>query len=143
MPWFRIVIHFSPTYPPRIYSTTTTMNTARAGRVGVNRFQLFQLAGSLDAVVFVVGEYPEICTSDRCFDQFVAHVLADPQAERGQLSADQYQFTIEEPDADAYYIVDCMGRGHTKRTKFWDCSFKCGHAPLPSLFPNLNYTTFS
>lgn len=116
------------------------MNTARAGRVGVNRVQLLQLAGSLDAVVAVVGEYPETCTGETQYDQFIAHVVADPEADRSQLVADEYQFPVEEPGEDAYYIVECFENEHANRKKFADCNFKCNHAPLPSLFPNLDWT---
>ncbi|KAG6361405.1 hypothetical protein INS49_009632 [Diaporthe citri] len=116
------------------------MNTARAGRVGVNRVQLFQLAGSLDAVVAVVGKYPETGTGETKYDQFIAHLVADPEAERGQLVADEYQFPVEEPQEDAYYIVECFENEHQNRKNYADCTFKCTHAPLPSLFPNLNWT---
>lgn len=116
------------------------MNTARAGRVGVNRVQLLQLVGSLDAVVAVVGKYPNEVKGERHYDQFIAHLSADPKAESGQLIADEYQFAVEEPSEESYYIVDCFGAEHEKRTKHWDCGFKCNHAPLPSLFPNLNWT---
>jgi len=109
------------------------MNTARAGRVGENKIQLLQLAGSLDVVVAVVGEYPETWTGDNRFDQFTIHVLADPHAVGGQLPADQYQFAIEGPTSEAYSIVDYFGREHEGRKRFGDCTFKCRHAPLPSL----------
>lgn len=88
------------------------MNTAQAGRVGENRIQILQLARSLDAVVAIVGEYPETWTGAHRFDQFLVHVLADPQAASGQLPADQYQFEAEEPITEAYWIVDCFGREH-------------------------------
>lgn len=116
------------------------MNTARAGKVGVNRVQLLQLAGSLDAVVAVVGEYPETCTGETRYDQFIAHVVADPEADRGELVADEYQFPVEEPGEDAHYIVECFENEHEKRKKYADCTFKCSHAPLPSLYPNLDWT---
>lgn len=116
------------------------MNTARAGRVGVNRVQLFQLAGSLDAVVAVVGKYPERGTGEMQYDQFIAHLGADPEAERGQLVADEYQFPVEEPSEDAYYVVECFENDHAKSGNYCNCTFKCTHGPLPSLFPNLNWT---
>lgn len=116
------------------------MNTARAGRVGANSIQLFQLAGSLDAVVALVGEYSGTTIGDNRFDQFVVHVLANPQAESGQLPADQYQFTVEEPSEEAYLTVERAAREHEKRRHFSDCTFKCSHDPLPSLYPNLNWT---
>lgn len=116
------------------------MNTARASRVGVNSIQLLQLVGSLDAVVAVVGEYPQTATGERHYDQFIAHLNADPAAERGQLTADEYQFRVEEPSAESYEIVECSGAEHAERIQYRGCGFKCDHDPLPSLFPNLNWT---
>lgn len=134
-------VKISSNYPQfGVKHPTSDMNTARAGRVGVNRVQVLQLAGSLDAVVAVVGEYPEARSDQNRYDQFIAHVVSDPKAELGQLLADEYKYPVEEPSEDSYYIVDCFGAEHEKRTKFWDCTFKCNHAPLPSLFPNLYWT---
>lgn len=116
------------------------MNTARAGRVGSSATQVFQLAGSLDAVVAVVGEYPDTSTDEMRYDQFITHVVSDPQAESGRLSADQYQFPVEEPSEESYCIVECFAAEHQQRSQYSECVFKCDHAPLPSLFPNLNWT---
>jgi hypothetical protein len=134
------LLSISPKLTISYFSTTTAMNTARAGRVGEHKIQLLQLAGSLDVVVAVVGEYPETWKGDNRFDQFTIHVLADPHAVSGQVPADQYQFAIEGPTSEAYSIVDCFGREHEGRKRFWDCTFKCRHAPLPSLYPNQNWT---
>ncbi|KAG8169746.1 hypothetical protein KVR01_000491 [Diaporthe batatas] len=82
------------------------MNAAQAGRVGESSIRLLQLAGSLDGVVAVVGEYPQTWPGDNRLDQFVIHVLADPEAASGQLPADQYQFVIEEPTEQAHWVVD-------------------------------------
>lgn len=116
------------------------MNTARAGRVGENKIQLLQLAGSLDGVIVVVGEYPHTWVRDNRFDQFVIHVLADPQAPSGQLPADRYQFMIEGPSEEEYWVVDCFKREHSLRERYSDCTHKCRHRPLPSLFSNRNWT---
>lgn len=116
------------------------MNTARAGRVGVDRVQLFQLAGSLDALVAVVGEYPETGAGGPHYDQFIAHLVSDPEAERGQQVADKYQFPVREPTEEEYYVVECFENDHAKHNKYCNCTFKCTHGPLPSLFPNLNWT---
>lgn len=116
------------------------MNTAQASRVGEKRIQLFQLAGSLDAVVAVIGKYPDTWVGDNRFDQFVIHILADPQAASGQLPADQYQFTAEEPSEDVYWVVDCFRKEHEVRKRCSGCTNMCRHPPLPSLYPNLNWT---
>lgn len=116
------------------------MNTARASRVGEDRIQLLQLAGSLDGVVVVVGEYPQTWVGDNRFDQFVIHVLADPQAAGGQLPADQYQFVMEGPSEEDYWIVECFQKEHSLRKRYSGCTHRCRHRPLPSLYPNLNWT---
>lgn len=135
------IVKISHHYPQiGLNPPTSDMNTARAGRVGVDRVQVLQLAGSLDAVVAVVGEYPETRSNEHRYDQFITHVVSDPKAELGQLLADEYKYPVEEPNEDSYYIVDCFEAEHEKRTKYGDCTFKCNHAPLPSLFPNLNWT---
>ncbi|KAJ0119519.1 hypothetical protein J7T55_013721 [Diaporthe amygdali] len=85
------------------------MNTTRAGRLGGNGIKVFQLAGSLDAVVAVVG------------------MLPGPP-------------TVEEPSQESWDLKQDMADEHTKRIGFSDCSIRCDHAPLPSLFPNLNWT---
>lgn len=90
--------------------------------------------------VALVGEYSGTWVGDNRFDHFIIHALADPQAESGQLPADQYQFTVEEPSMEAYLTVARSGREHEKRRQFSDCTFKCSHGPLPSLYPNLNWT---
>lgn len=131
-------LFFKPTNT--YHSATATMNTARAGRVGTNSIQLFQLAGSLDAVVAIMGDYCETCIDDNRFDQFIIHVLADPEAASGHLPADQYQFAIEGPSEEAYLTIERFARDHAKRTQYADCTFKCTHRPLPSLYPNLNWT---
>lgn len=116
------------------------MNTARAGKVGHNRIQLLQLAGSLDAVVAVVGKYPEAHTGERRYDQFVAHMLADTQAHSGRLRDDQYQFPAELPSMASYHAVQDLKDEHEYRNDYRRCTFKCEHPPAPSLFPNLNWT---
>lgn len=91
-------IKINPTYPHfGVKLPTSDMNTARAGEVGVNQVQLLQLAGSCDAVIAVVGKYPETNTGERHYDQFIAHIAADPTAEHGQHVAGVYQFPVEEP----------------------------------------------
>jgi hypothetical protein len=116
------------------------MNAARSGRVGEDTVQLLQLAGSLDAVVAVVGEYPGTWAGDHRFDQFLVHVLADPQSACGQLPGDRHQFPIEGPGEFACMVALWHGREHLLRTKNWGCTRWCRHGPLPSLYPNLSWT---
>lgn len=123
-----------------IYSTTTTMNTTRAGRLGGNGIKVFQLAGSLDAVVAVVGMLPGPPTGEMRYDRFIAHLSANPHCESNLLSADKYKFAIEELSQESWDLKQDIADEHTKRIGFSDCSIRCDHAPLPSLFPNLNWT---